>query len=103
MKFAIIRNETSRVDWKKLGDVRNWEKLRVHINGMTVERTSQNIIIHPGKMVGFNADKLLFDAGRAIQKCKDILESQFGMLLSSEVWSCISLFSGFTVKKLKKM
>ena len=73
MKFAIIRNETSRVDWKKLGDVRNWEKLRVHINGMTVERTSQNIIIHPGKMVGFNIEKLLFDAGRAVQKCKDCL------------------------------
>ena len=31
MKFAIIRNETSRVDWKKLGDVRNWLKLGVHV------------------------------------------------------------------------
>jgi hypothetical protein len=51
---------------------------------MTVERTSQNIIIHPGKMVGFNADKLLFDAGRAVQKCKDVSEGQFSMLLSSE-------------------
>jgi hypothetical protein len=27
MKFAIIRGETSPVDWRKLGDVRNWEKL----------------------------------------------------------------------------
>jgi hypothetical protein len=35
-------------------------------------------------MVGFNTEKLLFDSGRAVQKCKDILEGQFGMLLSSE-------------------
>ena len=84
VKFAIIRGETCRVDWKKLGDPNNWVKLGTHVDGLRVERTSQNIIIHPGKMPGFNADKLLFDSGRAVQKCKDILEGQFGMRLSSE-------------------
>jgi hypothetical protein len=27
VKFAIIRGETYRVDWKKLGDLNNWVKL----------------------------------------------------------------------------
>jgi hypothetical protein len=74
VKFAIIRGETHRVDWKSLGAPNNWVKLGVHVDGLRVERTSQNIIIHPGKMVGFNIEKLLFDAGRAVQKCKDVLE-----------------------------
>lgn len=83
-KFAIIRNESCPLDWKKLGNPCNWQKLGVHVDGLTVEKTSQNIIIHPGKMVGFNPDALLIDSGRAIQKCKDILEVKFGMLLSAE-------------------
>ena len=84
MKFAVIRGETCPVDWKKLGDPNNWVKLGTHVDGLRVERTSQNIIIHPGKMSGFKIETLLFDSGRAVQKCKDILEGQFGMLLSIE-------------------
>jgi DNA-binding MarR family transcriptional regulator len=83
-KFAIIRNESCPLDWKKLGDPRGWQKLGVHVDGLRVEKTSKSIIIHPGKMVGFNPDILLFDSGRAVQKCKDILEGRFGMLLSPE-------------------
>jgi hypothetical protein len=83
-KFAIIRNEGRLIDWKKLGNPCNWQKLGVHIDGLRVERTSKNIIIHPGKMVGFSPDVLLVDSGRAIQKCRDILEVKFGMLLSAE-------------------
>lgn len=83
-KFAIIRNETCLIDWKKLGNPCNWQKLGVHVDGLRVEKTSKNIIIHPGKLVGFSPDVLLVDSGRAIQKCRDILEVKFGMLLSAE-------------------
>ncbi len=82
VKFEIFRNEVSPVDWRKLGEPKNWVKLGTHVNNMRVKKTSKCIIIHPGKMVGYNLEELLFEAGMAVQQVKDTLEVKFGILLS---------------------
>ena len=102
-KFAIIRNESCLIDWTKLGNPCNWQKLGVHVDGLRVERTSKNIIIHPGKLVGFSPDALLVDSGRAIQKCRDILEVKFGMLLSAEGVALHEPILKFIVQKQRRM
>ena len=100
--------EYCTVFWKKLGDPNNWEKLGHKLGSVTVElhtglgasHTESNVIIHPGKFVGYKPEQLRVDSGMAVQKCKDILELQFQMILSEEG---VSLFSESTVKKLRKM
>jgi hypothetical protein len=84
MKFAIIRGEISPVDWVKLGKPNNWTKLGMYVGSVRVVRTSKSIVIHPGKVVGFNLEDLLFESGRIVQKVKDVLEMKFGMLLSAQ-------------------
>lgn len=82
VKFAVIHGERSCVDWCKLGKPNNWVKLGVYVGSVMVVRTSKSVIIHPGKVVGFNLEELLFESGRIVQKVKDVLEIKFGMLLS---------------------
>jgi DNA-binding MarR family transcriptional regulator len=81
VKFAVLQDETKRIDWVKLGDPLNWEKLGVRIGGVRVVKTSQSVIIHPGKMYGHDLDALKVDAGRVIEHVRSILVNEFGMKL----------------------
>lgn len=84
VKFEIVEGEKCRVDWRKLGSPRNWEKLGVRIGDVRVVRTSRSIIIHPGKLHGFDVDELEVEAGRIVERVKTIVETRFGMVLSDE-------------------
>jgi len=84
VKFGVVEGERVRLDWVKLGSPRNWEKLGVKIGSVRVERTTRSIIIHPGRLKGFDVDELMVDAGRIVERVKLVLENRFGMVLSDE-------------------
>jgi len=54
IKFRVLRWERVPIEWKRLGRPRNWEKLGVMIGSVRVVRTSKSIIVHPGKLRGFD-------------------------------------------------
>jgi hypothetical protein len=82
VKFRVVEGERVRLDWRKLGRPRNWVKLGVKIGGVSVVRTSKHVIIHPGKLRGWDTKELVFDSGRIVERVKEVLESRFGMVLS---------------------
>ena len=83
LKFSIIEDEKSRLDWAKLGKPRNWDKLGVKIGNIMVEKNAgKSIIIHSGQIRGFDVNNLLVEAGGIIQNVKSVLEKRFGMVLS---------------------
>ncbi len=84
VKFAIVEHEKSRIDWRKLGEPRNWVKLGFRVGNVRVVKTSRSIIIHPGKLKGFDVDELEVTAGRIVERVKAFLENRFGMVLSEE-------------------
>jgi hypothetical protein len=84
VKFEVLERERRPIEWEKLGDPRNWEKLGVRIGGVRVVRTSVSVIIHPGKLKGFDTHELLMTSGRIVEWVKRILEDKFGMLLSDD-------------------
>lgn len=65
MKFRLIK-DSSRLDWKKLGEPRNWEKLGIKVGKVRVEKTTQNIIIHSGQVVGVHPSHAMIEAGSII-------------------------------------
>jgi hypothetical protein len=73
IKFVVLRPEQRRsdgsscIDWRKLGDPRNWEKLDVKIGGVRVVRTPRHVIIHPGKVRVFDLNELKVRIGRIIE------------------------------------
>ena len=75
MKFRLIR-DNGLISWRKLGDPQNWIKMGCHIGRITVEKTSQNIIVHTGQLSGFDPDQLLIEAGQIIGVVKVILKDK---------------------------
>lgn len=84
VKFVVVEDEKSRIDWRKLGQPRNWLQLGARIGGVKVEKTSRHLIVHPGKLRGFDVDELEVEAGRIVERVKTVLENRFGMVLSDE-------------------
>lgn len=84
VKFVLLEGERARVDWEKLGEPRNWEKLGVKIGHVRVVKTNRSVIIHPGRLRGFDVDVLEVEAGRVVERVKGVLEGRFGMVLSEE-------------------
>ena len=82
IKFKVINwGNIERLDWKKLGRPRNWEKLGIKIGNIRVVRTSKSIIIHPGRLRGFDVDELLMLSGRIVERVRMILENRFNLIL----------------------
>jgi len=86
VKFEILKEEDScrLIDWKKLGQPRNWVKLGFKLGNVRVVKTSRHIIIHPGKLRNFDADRLLVTAGQIVGRVRLELMVRFGMVLSEE-------------------
>ena len=85
VKFLVLRGERSGcIDWVKLGQPRNWNKLGFHVTGVHVVKTSKSVIIHPGPLKGFDVDQLEIDSGRIVERVRNILELKFGMQLSED-------------------
>ena len=82
VKFGVIEWEKVPIEWKRLGRPRNWEKLGVRIGYVRVVRTSKSIIVHPGRLRGFDVDELLMLSGRIVERVRMVLENRFGMILS---------------------
>jgi hypothetical protein len=82
VKFRVLRWERVPIEWKRLGRPRNWEKLGVRIGNVRVVRTSKSIIVHPGRLRGFDVDELLMLSGRIVERVRMVLENRFGMVLS---------------------
>ncbi len=82
VKFRALGWERVALDWKRLGRPRNWEKLGVKIGSVRVVRTSKSIIVHPGRLRGFDVDELLMLSGRIVERVRMVLENRFGMILS---------------------
>ena len=86
VKSEIIKEEDKHhpIDWRKLGQPRNWVKLGFKLGNVRVVKTSMHIIIHPGKLRDFNADRLLVMAGEIVGRVRLELMARFGMVLSEE-------------------
>jgi hypothetical protein len=84
VKFGVVEWERVPVEWRRLGRPRNWEKLGVRIGSVRVVRTSRSIIIHPGRLRGFDVDELLVLSGRIVERVRMVLEHRFGMVLAEE-------------------
>ena len=82
VKFGVLEWEKMPIEWKRLGRPRNWEKLGVRIGNVRVVRTSRSIIVHPGRLRGFDVDELLMLSGRIVERVRMVLENRFGLLLS---------------------
>jgi hypothetical protein len=85
LKFRVLRRERSIVDWKKLGEPRNWRKLGVLIGMVRVELNlglEPSVVIHPGQIKGFNVDELEMESARIVERTRVVLEQKFGMILS---------------------
>ena len=85
LKFRVLQRERSIVDWKKLGEPRNWRKLGVLIGTVRVELNlglEPSVIIHPGQVKGFNVDELEMESARIVERTRLVLEQNLGMLLS---------------------
>ena len=88
VKFDVIEwGNAERLDWKKLGRPRNWEKLGVKIGNVRVVRTSKSIIVHPGRIRGFDVDELLMLSGRIVERVRMVLENRFGLVLNDVGYS----------------
>ena len=71
IKFEVINwGNIDRLDWRKLGRPRKWEKLGIKIGNIRVVRPSRSIIIHPGRLRGFDVDELLLLSGRIIERVR---------------------------------
>jgi len=67
VKFRVLSDRSS-LDWKKLGQPRNWIKLGLWLcDGVWVERTSKHVIVHSGRVFGFDPLGLLVEAGRVVE------------------------------------
>jgi hypothetical protein len=86
VKFLILKEEDAdrRIDWRKLGEPRNWVKWGFKLGNVRVVKTSRHIIIHPGKLRDFDADQLLVLAGQIVGRVRLELMVRFGMVLSEE-------------------
>jgi hypothetical protein len=85
VKFRVLRRERVAIDWRKLGEPRNWVKLGVRIGTVRVVLNlglEPSVIIHPGQMKGFNVDELEMDSARVVERVRVVLEERFGMALS---------------------
>ena len=77
MKFRLVA-DYGGLDWKKLGEPKNWEKLGVKVGRVRVEKNlgkQPTIIIHTGQIVGFHPDHCMLEAGSIIADVKAILKS----------------------------
>jgi hypothetical protein len=80
VKFSVLRWEPFGViDWVKLGDVRNWQKMGFRVTGVRVVKTSKSVIVHPGPLAGFDVDELEVESGRIVERVRYILEVQYKM------------------------
>ena len=86
VKFEILKEEDAehRIDWRKLGEPRNWVKWGFKLGNVRVVKTPRHIIIHPGKLRDFDADQLLVTAGQIVGRVRLELMVRFGMVLSEE-------------------
>ena len=72
MKFRLV-SDRDDIDWEKLGEPRNWEKMGFMVCGVRVEKNLgriPSIIIHTGQLMGFHPDELLVEAGIIVQAVK---------------------------------
>ena len=81
MKFGLVRDE-SNFDWVKLGKPRNWVKMGIKLGRVRVIKTSKSVIIHTGRIHGFDTSNLLVEIGQIIGLAKDFLEHK-GVVLDS--------------------
>jgi hypothetical protein len=82
IKFEVKEWERLPLNWKRLGRPRNWEKLGIKIGNIRVVRTSKSVIIHPGRLRGFDVDELLMLSGRIVERARMAIENRFGLVLS---------------------
>lgn len=86
VKFGVIEWEKRRLDWVKLGEPRNWVKLGCFVSGVRVVRTSGSIIVHPGRLRGFEGGEFELSSlsGRIVEWVRRVLEDKFGMVLEAD-------------------
>ena len=72
VKYPLVKDH-GLLDWKKLGAPRNWVKMGIEVGGCTVEKTSRSIIVHTGRLQGFDPHHLMFESGQIINAILDFI------------------------------
>ena len=82
IKYALLEGEkVGRVSWEKLGRPQNWVKLGFKIGGIRVVKTSKNVIVHPGRLKGWDPYRLVYVAGRECGRAASWLQNHLSMVL----------------------
>jgi len=81
IKYALVEGEKGGVSWEKLGRPRNWVKLGFKIGSIRVVKTSKSVIIHPGRLKGWDPYRLVYVAGRECGRAASWLQTHLGMVL----------------------
>jgi len=85
VKFEVLEDVKKRVDWVRLGRPRNWVKLGFRVGGVRVVKTSKSVIVHPGRIEGFDPYELIYLSRRVCDRVAAWLESHLGMKLGRGV------------------
>lgn len=81
IKYALVEGEKVGVSWQKLGAPRNWVKLGFKVGKVRVVKTSRSIIVHPGRLRGFDPYRLVYVVGRECGRVAGWLQGHLGMVL----------------------
>jgi len=85
VKFEVLEWEKYAIEWRKLGSPRNWQRFSANLGGVFVERTSKSVIVHTGRLKGWNPYELCAYAGQICERVRTVLETRFGMVLKEGV------------------
>jgi len=85
VKFEVLEWEKYHIEWRKLGSPRNWQRFSVNLGGVFVEKTSKSVIVHTGRLKGWNPYELCAYAGQICERVRTVLETRFGMVLKEGV------------------
>jgi predicted transcriptional regulator len=84
--YPIVKNSTMPYD-KEISVLGYWNKQIKRINNVTIEKTTQHIIIHVGSLIGSDPFELLNKARSMADEIRILLEKDLGFQLGDPVLS----------------
>jgi len=80
-KYPIVAEPRVPVDWGRVQQMRNWEKVLGTVFGLTVERTTRHVLVYADVVEGGNPWELVYLAWRETDRLASYLEESWKMRL----------------------